>query len=100
MVTLAPHSWTKMKTNKINEYFIDIGKHGTPCDLPKKLYNGEGELTIPPIVDVHYQVRRISQAIPRLLDFGQGERKTGDGDFSQKKKRTRKNLTKKHAKNF
>ena len=86
MVTLAPHRWTKMKTNKINEYFIDIGKHGTPCDLPKKLYNGEGELTIPPIVDVHYQVRRVSQAIPRLLDFGQGERKTGDGDFSQKKK--------------
>ena len=74
MLMLAPCRWTKVRIKKSNEHFILIGDHGTECDLPKMLYNGEGELTSPPVPDVHFRTLRTKLqkgSIPRLLDFGQ-----------------------------
>ena len=50
--------WTKVKIKKSNEHFILIGDHGTACELPKMLYDGEGELISPPIPDVHFRALR------------------------------------------
>jgi len=51
---LSSGGWTKVKIKKSNEHFILIRDHGTASELPKMLYNGEGELISPPIRDVHF----------------------------------------------
>ena len=85
---LSSGGWTKVKIKKSNEHFILIGDHGTACELPKMLYNGEGELISPPIPDVHFRALRTKLqkgSIPRLLDIGQDANKKDD-DVALKKK--------------
>ena len=87
MLMLAPCRWTKVRIKKSNEHFILIGDHGTECDLPRMLYNGEGELLSPPVPDVHFGTLRTKLqkgSIPRLLDLGQDANKK-DEDVDLKK---------------